>query len=98
MVPAVILKYVAIWSFADGRIVRNAGGAGGRCGCDGCVGSGIVARVGREGTLGVGLGGTDSFNHLVSFHFDFSVSKLAHQAQELAVAEFICLVVFDFLE
>jgi hypothetical protein len=74
VVPAVILKHVAVWSFADGRIVRNAGIAGGRCGCDGCVGSGIVARVGRGDTLGVSLGGTDSFNHLVSFYFDFPVS------------------------
>ena len=78
VVPAVILKHVAVWSFANGGIVRSAGAGSGGGARKGSVAAGIVARIWREGTLGVNLGGTDSFDHLISFHFHFSISQLAH--------------------
>jgi hypothetical protein len=98
VVPAMVLEHVALWSLANGRVVRCAGAGCVESACKGSIGTGIVARVGREGALGVDLGSTDCFDHFVSFHFDFPVSQFSHQAQELAVPKFVCVIVLDFLE
>lgn len=98
MVPAVVFEHVALCDFAKGGIVRRAcAGDGGSVGKGSC-GAGVVAGVGGKGAFGLGLGGTDCFDHFVSFYFDFSVSQFAHEAEELAVAKFIGLVVFDLFQ